>query len=170
MEISAEILEQKAIKSTKRFLQALASWQFALLPDCSGAETDSQQSSSPDRDVAFPPIRFASPVRSQEQIQGDQSCRQLHFGIPGNAASPDGMHHSIFCPHRDRQLFTAQMAEAGRLLYHCHPPVSLRHSDTQSTSSLGHSASSQAGKPAKTPLALSPGSGARNVCPVPQQS
>lgn len=39
VEISAEILEQKATKSTKRFLQALASWQFALLPDCSGAET-----------------------------------------------------------------------------------------------------------------------------------
>lgn len=39
LEISAEVLEQNATKSTKRLLQALASCQFALLPDYSGAET-----------------------------------------------------------------------------------------------------------------------------------
>lgn len=28
------------------------------------------------------------------------SYHKLSFGIPGNAAAPDGMHHTIFCPQR----------------------------------------------------------------------
>lgn len=170
MEISAEVLEQKATKSTKRLVQALASCQFALLPDYSGAETLTVNKALPQTRMWHSHLSVSSLFGSWEQIQGDQSCLKLSFGIPSNAAAPDGMHHFIFCPHRDTQLPTAQMAEPGRLLYHCHPPVSLRHSDIQGMSSLGRSACSQAGKPAKTPLAQSPGSGARNGCPVSQQS
>lgn len=164
-------MEQNATKSTKRLLQALASCQFVLLPDYSGAETLTVNKALPQTGMQH--SHLSELPSSCWELGTDTrrlSCHKLSFGIPGNTAAPDGMHHTIFCPHRNRQLFTAQMAEPAWLLYYCHPPVSLRHSDTEGTSSLGHSASSQAGKPAKTPLAPSPGSGARNGCPVPQQS
>lgn len=34
--------------------------------------------------------------------KGDQSCRQLSFAFPNNAAAPDRIHNPNFCPHTGR--------------------------------------------------------------------
>lgn len=104
VEISAEVLEQKATKSTKRLVQALASCQFALLPDYSGAETLTVNKALPQTRMWHSHLSVSSLFGSWEQIQGDQSCLKLSFGIPSTGwdaplyfLSPQG-HTAAHCP------------------------------------------------------------------------